>query len=452
MTDYNLNFHDDNILARFFGRSSNYTDIPNPLFKEHNVKKGLRNDDGTGVRIGLTKVCDVIGYTKDEEGNVIPCEGDLIYRGYSIKDLLMNRQGHYGYEETVFLLLFGYLPDRTEFVNFRKCLSDRYDLPGDFLTNDILRTPSRNLMNKLQSSTISLYNYAPDPDAQDVYQTLLKGIDLVAKFPSIGCYSYFAKMHHFYRHSLIIHYPRPEYSIAENILYMLRTDGKFTEHEASVLDAIMMIHAEHGGGNNSTFTNVVMGSTGTDLYSAVCGSIGSLKGPKHGGASISVNKMMQQIIADTHYSCDEGLLRSIVDRILDKDYFDNSGLVYGFGHAVYTLSDPRCELLRALCKTLAEEQGCPERYKFYAKFESVVKEAVMEQRGKPICANVDYYSGFAYTMLGIPEDLFTPLFAIARVAGWVAHNVENKMYDGKIMRPATKYIGEHQKYIPMKKR
>ena len=416
MTNNNLNFHDDNILARFFGRSSNYTDIPNPLFKEYNVKKGLRNEDGTGVRIGLTKVCDVIGYTKDEAGNVIPCEGDLIYRGYSIKDLLMNRQGHYGYEETVFLLLFGYLPDRTEFVNFKKCLSDRYDLPADFLTNDILRTPSRNLMNKLQSSTISLYNYAPDPDAQDVYQTLLKGIDLVAKFPSIGCYSYFAKMHHFYRQSLIIHYPRPEYSIAENILYMLRSDGKFTDHEASVLDAIMMIHAEHGG------------------------------------ASISVYKMMQQIIADTHYSSDEGLLRSIVDKILDKDYYDNSGLVYGFGHAVYTLSDPRCELLRSLCKTLADEQGCPERYKFYATFEKVVKQAVMENRGKPICANVDYYSGFAYTMLGIPEDLFTPLFAIARVAGWVAHNVENKMYDGKIMRPATKYIGEHQKYIPMKKR
>ena len=348
--------------------------------------------------------------------------------------------------------MFGYLPDRSEFDNFKKCISARYDLPADFLTNDILQTPSRNLMNKLQSSTISLYNYAQDPDAQDVYQTLLKGIDLVAKFPSIGCYSYFAKMHHFYRQSLIIHYPRPEYSIAENILYMLRSDGKFTEREASVLDAILMIHADHGGGNNSTFTNVVMGSTGTDLYSAVCGSIGSLKGPKHGGANISVNKMMQQIIADTHYSCDEALLRSIVDKILDKDYFDNSGLVYGFGHAVYTLSDPRCELLRSLCKTLAEEQGCPERYRFYSKFESVVKEAVLEHRGKPICTNVDYYSGFAYTMLGIPEDLFTPLFAIARVAGWVAHNVENKMYDGKIMRPATKYIGDHQKYVPMKKR
>ena len=450
--DNNLNFHDDNILARFFGRSSNYTDIPNPLFKEYNVKKGLRNEDGTGVRIGLTKVSDVIGYTKDDEGNVIPCEGDLIYRGYSIRDLLKNRQDHFGYEETVFLLLFGYLPDRSEFDNFKKCISARYDLPRDFLTNDILQTPSRNLMNKLQSSTISLYNYAQDPDAQDVYQTLLKGIDLVAKFPSIGCYSYFAKMHHFYRQSLIIHYPRPEYSIAENILYMLRSDGKFTEREASVLDAILMIHADHGGGNNSTFTNVVMGSTGTDLYSAVCGSIGSLKGPKHGGANISVNKMMKQIIADTDYTTNKEEVRSIIRRILNRDYYDRSGLIYGFGHAVYTISDPRAELLRGLCQQLADEQSCNYKFRFYELFEETVKEEVFARRGKVIPANVDYYSGFAYDMLGIPEDLFTPLFAIARVAGWVAHNLENKLYDGKIMRPATKYVGEHCKFVPMDER
>ena len=447
-----VDFHDDSILARFFGKSSNYTVIPNPLFKQYNVKKGLRNDDGTGVRIGLTKCCDVIGYEEGADGSIIPCEGELICRGYSIKDLVQNRYKHYGLEEMAFLLLFGYLPDRKEFDSFRKCLSDRYDLPTDFLTNDILRSPSLNLMNKLQSCTISLYNYAQEPDAQDTYQTLLKGIDLVAKFPSIGCYSYFAKMHHFYRQTLIIHYPRPEYSIAENILYMLRPDGKFTEREASVLDGILMIHAEHGGGNNSTFVNVVMGSTGTDLYSAVCGSIGSLKGPKHGGANLSVNRMMRQIIADTHYSCDEKLLRGIVERILDKDYFDNSGLVYGFGHAVYTLSDPRCELLRPLCGDLAEEQGLSDRFVFYTTFERIVKEEIFQRTGKPICANVDYYSGFAYTMLGIPEDLFTPLFSIARIAGWVAHNIENKMYDGRIMRPATKYIGEHETYIPLKKR
>ena len=444
--------HDDSILARFYGKSSIYTEIDSPLFKEYNVKKGLRNEDGTGVRIGLTKVCDVVGYDTDEEGNVIPCDGNLYYRGYSVRDLLKNRQGHFGYEETVFLLLFGYLPSRAEFESFKKCISDRYDIPSDFLASDLIGSPSMNLMNKLQACTISLYNYSPDPDNQDAYMTLLKGLDLVAKFPSLGIYSYYAKMHHYYRQSLIIHYPKPEYSIAENILYMLRPDGKFTEKEASLLDAILMIHAEHGGGNNSTFTNVVIGSTGTDIYSAICGSIGSLKGPKHGGANINVSKMMRQIIADSKYTTNEAVLRGIIERILDKDYYDNEGLVYGFGHAVYTLSDPRCEVLRSLCKMLAEEQGRMDRYHFYEKFEVLVKEMISERTGKPICANVDYYSGFAYSMLGIPEDLYTPMFAIARVAGWVAHNIENKLYDGKIMRPATKYIGEPLDYVTMKKR
>ena len=267
-----------------------------------------------------------------------------------------------------------------------------------------------------------------------------------------GSPTYQAKIHSFYRHSLVIHYPRPEYSIAENILYMLRADGKFTKREANLLDAILVIHADHGGGNNSTFTTVVMGSTGTDLYSAICGSIGSLKGPKHGGANISVNKMMKQIIADTDYTTNKEEVRSIVRRILNRDYYDRSGLIYGFGHAVYTISDPRAELLRGLCQQLADEQSCNYKFRFYELFEETVKEEVFARRGKVIPANVDYYSGFAYDMLGIPEDLFTPLFAIARVAGWVAHNLENKLYDGKIMRPATKYVGEHCKFVPMDER
>ena len=233
---------------------------------------------------------------------------------------------------------------------------------------------------------------------------------------------------------------------------MLRADGKFTKREANLLDAILVIHADHGGGNNSTFTTVVMGSTGTDLYSAICGSIGSLKGPKHGGANISVNKMMKQIIADTDYTTNKEEVRSIIRRILNRDYYDRSGLIYGFGHAVYTISDPRAELLRGLCQQLADEQSCNYKFRFYELFEETVKEEVFARRGKVIPANVDYYSGFAYDMLGIPEDLFTPLFAIARVAGWVAHNLENKLYDGKIMRPATKYVGEHCKFVPMDER
>ena len=445
-------FNDDSILARYFGRSSNYTDIPNNLFTEYNVKKGLRNEDGTGVRIGLTRISDVIGYTTDEQGRVIPCEGDLLYRGYSIRDLIHNRQKNYGFEETCFLLLFGYLPDREEFENFKQCLAMRYDLPESFLANELLLKPARNLMNKLQSAVLSLYNYDDVPDETDVYQNLLKGINLIAKFPALSCYAYYTKVHSFDRSSLIIHYPRPEYSIAENILYMLRPDGKFTSHEANLLDAILLIHADHGGGNNSTFTNVVVGSTGTDLYSALSASIGSLKGPKHGGANISVSRMMQQVIADLDYTADKDQIRRIINSILDHNYYDYSGLVYGFGHAVYTLSDPRAELLRKLCRNLAEEQGCMYKFTFYKLFEDTVREVVRERKGDIIPSNVDFYSGLAYRMLGIPEELFTPLFATARVAGWVAHNLENKLYDGKIMRPATKYVGDSQEFIPMNQR
>ena len=445
-------FNDDSILARYFGRSSNFTDIPNNLFTEYNVKKGLRNEDGTGVRIGLTRISDVIGYTTDDQGRVIPCEGDLLYRGYSIRDLLLNRQKNYGFEETCFLLLFGYLPDREEFENFKQCLAMRYDLPESFLANELLLKPARNLMNKLQSAVLSLYNYDDAPDETDVYQNLLKGINLIAKFPALSCYAYYTKVHSFDRSSLIIHYPRPEYSIAENILYMLRPDGKFTSHEANLLDAILLIHADHGGGNNSTFTNVVVGSTGTDLYSALSASIGSLKGPKHGGANISVSRMMQQVIADLDYTADKDQIRRIINSILDHNYYDYSGLVYGFGHAVYTLSDPRAELLRKLCRNLAEEQGCMYKFTFYKLFEDTVREVVRERKGDIIPSNVDFYSGLAYRMLGIPEELFTPLFATARVAGWVAHNLENKLYDGKIMRPATKYVGDSQEFIPMNQR
>ncbi|MDO5476953.1 MAG: citrate synthase [Eubacteriales bacterium] len=449
---HNGQFNDDSILARYFGRSSNYTDIPNQLFYDYNVKKGLRNEDGTGVRIGLTRISDVVGYTNDEEGNVVPCEGDLVYRGYSIRDLIKNRQGNYGFEETCFLLLFGYLPDKEEFENFKTSLSMRYELPESFLANELLLKPAHNLMNKLQSAVLSLYNYDDSPDETDVYENLLKGINLIAKFPALGCYAYYTKVHSFDRSSLIIHYPRREYSIAENILYMLRPDGKFTDHEANLLDAILLIHADHGGGNNSTFTNVVVGSTGTDLYSALSASIGSLKGPKHGGANISVAKMMRQIIADTDYTADKDQLRLIIHRILDRDYYDRSGLVYGFGHAVYTLSDPRAEILRRLCRNLAEEQGCMYKFTFYKLFEDTVKEVIKERKGSVITSNVDLYSGLAYSMLGIPEELFTPLFATARVAGWVAHNLENKLYDGRIMRPATKYVGESQEFIPMSQR
>ena len=446
---YDNSNHDDNILARYFGRSGTFTNIENNLYTEYNVKKGLRNEDGTGVRIGLTKVSDVVGYRKNEQGVVEPCPGDLLYRGYSLVDLVHNRRGNDGYEETVFLLLFGYLPNEEEFAAFKESLAARYELQDSFLITNLLQSPSENLMNRLQIETLALYNYDENPDDTDVYQNLLKGIGLIAQYPAIACYSYHAKMHHFYRESLILHYPRKEYSIAENLLYMLRADGQFTQREADILDAILVIHADHGGGNNSTFTNVVIGSTGTDLYSAIAGSLGSLKGPKHGGANISAARMMRQVIDEIGFTTDKEKVRGVVGKILDKKFYDHTGLVYGFGHAVYTISDPRAELLRKLAEGLAAEKGKEDEFAFYRLFEETVHEVIFERKKKVLPTNVDFYSGFAYRMLGIPEDLYTPLFAIARVAGWVAHNLENKLYDGRIMRPATKYVGTAEEYVPI---
>ena len=445
-------YHDDYILARYFGQSSNYTDIPNELFTKYNVKKGLRNDDGTGVRVGLTRVSDVVGYQMDKDGKVVPCEGDLLYRGYSIRDLINNRQGNFGFEETSFLLLFGFLPTTQQLDDFKKTLALRYDFPDKFLVNEILRAPSNNLMNRLQTLTLSLYNYDDDPDNVEVYETLRKGLNLIAKFPSLACYSYQAKMHERFRKSLVIHYSDKNLSIAENILQLLRPDGEFTEREASLLDAILVIHADHGGGNNSAFTDVVIGSTGTDLYSAICGSLGALKGPKHGGANISVAQMMETVVNKIGYTKDKDKVVKVVKDLLNKKMYDKSGLIYGFGHAVYTISDPRAEILRELARKLAIEKKCEDKYNFYKLFEDTVHEITAEKKGRALPTNVDFYSGFAYEMLGIPVDLYTPLFAIARVSGWVAHNIENKLYDGRIMRPATKYVGEHQDFVSINNR
>lgn len=452
MATIRTTYHDDYILARFFGKSSNYTEIPNELYKKYNVKKGLRNDDGTGVRIGLTRVADVVGYDVDKDGKVVPCDGDLLYRGYSIRELIKNRQGNYGFEETCFLLLFGFLPTKEQFKDFKKTLSDRYDMPDKFLVDEILRSPSNDLMNRMQMLTLSLYNYDDDPDNVDVYETMRKGLNLIAKFSALACYAYQAKMHDMQRKSLVINYPEKDYSIAENILRMLRPDGKFTQREANVLDALLVIHADHGGGNNSAFTDVVIGSTGTDLYSAICGSLGALKGPKHGGANISVAKMMKEVMDKIGYTTDKKKVVEVVNALMDGEMFDHSGLIYGFGHAVYTLSDPRAEILKDLVQKLAKEKKLEDRFNFYKLFEETVREITYEKKKKILPANVDFYSGFAYEMLGIPVELYTPLFAIARVAGWVAHNVENKLYDGRIMRPATKYVGERKDFVPLDSR
>ena len=440
----------ENYLAQFYGKSQNYTEIPNKWYKEYNVKKGLRNEDGTGVRVGLTRIADVVGYEETEEGiKAIP--GKLYYRGIDIVDLVKGKLGsHFGYEEVCFLLLFGYLPKKKELDRFCQVLRDFYEIPDEFVEMNLLRMPGKNLMNKLQDAVLTLYNYDEDPDNIDVYETLVKGLNLVAKLPSIACYAYQSKVHYYDRDSLFIHYANPEYSIAENFLSLLRKDQKFSPKEAGLLDTLLMLHADHGGGNNSTFTNVVISSTGTDIYSTISGSIGSLKGPRHGGANIKVAEMKDAVLEETGgYGASDEKIRRTVEKIMDGRLYDGSGLVYGFGHAVYTISDPRADILRAYCQAVAKEKNMMEELDFHMRFERIAQEVMAERKGKALPTNVDFYSGFAYHMLGIPRDLYTPLFVIARMVGWLAHNIENKLYDGRIMRPATKYVGENQTYVPI---
>ena len=443
----------ENYLAQFYGKSQNYTEIPNKWYKEYNVKKGLRNEDGTGVRVGLTRIADVVGYEETEEGiKAIP--GKLYYRGIDIVDLVKGKLGsHFGYEEVCFLLLFGYLPKKKDLDRFCQVLRDFYEIPDEFVEMNLLRMPGKNLMNKLQDAVLTLYNYDEDPDNIDVYETLVKGLNLVAKLPSIACYAYQSKVHYYDRDSLFIHYANPEYSIAENFLSLLRKDQKFSPKEAGLLDTLLMLHADHGGGNNSTFTNVVISSTGTDIYSTISGSIGSLKGPRHGGANIKVAEMKDAVLEETGgYGASDEKIRRTVEKLMDGKLYDRTGLVYGFGHAVYTISDPRADILRAYCQAVAKEKHMMEELDFHMRFERIAQEVMAERKGKALPTNVDFYSGFAYHLLGIPRDLYTPLFVIARMVGWLAHNLENKLYDGRIMRPATKYVGENQDYVPMDER
>ena len=444
----------NNYLAQFYGKSQNYTDIPNEWYKEYNVKKGLRNDDGTGVRVGLTRVSDVVGYEETEEG-IKAAPGKLYYRGIDVTDLVNGKRGsHFGYEEVCFLLLFGYLPKKQELENFCNVIREFYKIPDEFVEMNLLRMPGMNLMNKLQDAVLTLYNYDPDPDNIGVYQTLVKGISMLAKLPSIACYAYQSKVHYYDRDSLFIHYANPEYSIAENFLSLLRKDQKFSVREAGLLDTILMLHADHGGGNNSTFTNVVISSTDTDIYSTMSGSIGSLKGPRHGGANIKVAEMMDAVLEEVGgYEAGDEPIRRAVMKLMDGQLYDRTGLVYGFGHAVYTISDPRADMLKACCNAVAKEKNLMTELEFRMRFEEIARRVMEERKGKPLPANVDYYSGFAYEMLGIPRDLYTPLFMCSRTVGWLAHNIENKLYDGRIMRPATKYVGnENQEYVSMEDR
>lgn len=427
--------------------------IDNKLYSKYDVKKGLRNEDGTGVLVGLTKISDVVGY-KRVDGKKIDIDGKLYYRGIEVSDIINQRmpQQRFLFEETCFLILYGYLPTQEELSRFKDELSKYYELPDNYLESKILGFPSKNLMNKLQQEVLMLYSYDDDPDNISPKATMYKGLNLIAKIPSIVCYAYRSKVHYFDKESLYIHQIRNDLSIAENILMLLRDDKKFTPKEAEVLDMCLVLHADHGGGNNSTFTNIVISSTGTDIYSSFAGAIGSLKGPKHGGANLAVMQQMKLVIDEIGINASDEKIEMIVEKILDKQFNDNSGLIYGIGHAVYTISDPRCVILREQCKELAKEKNREAEFDFYYRFEKAAIEAIKKRKGITVCANVDFYSGLIYDMLSIPRELYTLMFVIARSVGWLAHNIENKLYSGRIIRPATKYVGETYDYIPLDKR
>ncbi len=433
----------ENTLKKILEEAIEENRIDNELYSLYNVKKGLRNEDHTGVLVGLTQIADVVGY--ERIGNEkIECEGRLYYRGYEIRDLMriFDFYHHRGFEQCSFLLLFGHLPSDEEMDLFLDYYRQNTALPRDFLELNILRMPGKNLMNKIQQAILMLYAYDEKADDISPYNTLMQGLSLMAKMPSIIAYSYQTKIHNFDDQSLIIHRVLPDESISETILRLTRSDGKYTHTEAEVLDSMLVLHADHGGGNNSTFTNVVISSTGTDLYSSMAGSVGALKGPRHGGANQAVIKMMKAVIEEIGYCEDESVIKRLIQRIVDKELYDGKGLVYGMGHAVYTLSDPRSCILQEKAAVLAKEKGMEKEFAFYQRFEKCAKEVLWEKKHKHVSSNIDFYSGLVYEMLNIPFELAAPLFVCARMVGWLAHNIEDKCYCNKIVRPATKYVGK----------
>lgn len=414
--------------------------IDSSLYDKYDVKRGLRNNNGTGVLVGLTRVAEVSGYYVIDNKKE-PKDGNLYYRGIDVKEVAKLSGNDFGYENTCFLLLFGHYPNSSESRIFKKILSENYDLPKGFLENIILANPSKSLMNHINRSILSLYSFDSDPDNIDGFELIKKGLSIIAKMPAIISYSLQAKTHYLDNDSLHIHYPKQEYSIAENILYLSRNDGKFTDIEAKTLDMCLIVHADHGGGNNSAFVGTCVSSTLTDIYSMISASLASLKGPRHGGANMAVLDMMKDVEKEIGFNASDDEIRKVINKILDKDFFDKTGLIYGIGHAIYTLSDPRCELLREKAKELAEAKHS-EKFEFYHRFEKIAIEEVQKKKGIVCCANVDYYSGLIYEMLNIPRDLFIPIFAAARLVGWISHDIENLLYCNKIIRPATKYVGQ----------
>lgn len=418
------------------------------LYQEYDVKRGLRESNGKGVLTGLTEISDVVAY-KTVEGRKIPMDGELYFQGYNVKELIKGfKNRRFNFEEATYLLLFGELPNKKQLRAFIDLLGQYRELPSKFVRDVIMKAPSANIMNGLQKSVLTMYSYDDNPDDISIPNVLRQSLTLIGVMPLISVYGYHAYQHYNNDKSLVIRYPNPELSTAENILRMLRDDGAYTELEARVLDACLVLHAEHGGGNNSTFTTHVVSSTGTDTYSAVAASLGSLKGPKHGGANLKVENMFADIKSHVSNWSDETAIRCYLEKLVNKEAFDRSGLIYGMGHAVYTVSDPRAVVLKKYAESLSEEKGLEEEFHLYESVERIASELLTshKQLSKPICCNVDFYSGFVYSMLGIPQQLYTPIFAISRISGWCAHRIEELVNEGKIIRPAYKYVGHHKVY------
>ena len=426
------------------------------LYNKFDVKRGLRDKSGKGVLTGLTEISEIQSMARTEDGSEIPCEGKLFYRGYDVEEIIsgFHQDKRFGFEEVTYLLLFGELPNEQELKEFSALLGGYRCIPPNFVRDIIMKKPSQDIMNALARSVLTLYSYDDKADDISVPNVLRQSLQLISEFPLLAVYSYQAYRHYHVGGSLIIHEPDPTLSTAENILHLLRADSSYTELEAKILDVALVLHAEHGGGNNSTFTTHVVTSSGTDTYSSVVSSLASLKGPKHGGANIKVVKMFNDIKEHVKDWNDEEELTQYLDNILHKKAFDKTGLIYGMGHAVYSLSDPRANVFKGFVEKLSVEKKRHDEYKLYSDVERIAARLIADERKiyKGVSANVDFYSGFVYSMLDLPMELYTPIFAVARISGWSAHRIEELINAGKIIRPAYRNVCDRAEYVPLSKR
>jgi citrate synthase len=450
--------NNDNFFSNLECMVKDACQIDNSLFEKYDVKRGLRNNDRTGVLVGLTNIGDVVGYEK-ENGKVVAVPGQLLYRGIDITDIVHGFEslGRHGFDETVFLILTGRLPAGTELDDFSSHLASLRELPDHFIKDMILSMKGKDVLNMLARSVLGLYTLDEKADDISLNNMIRQSVNLIAKFPSIIAYSYQALRHVYQRKTLSIRHPRADLTTAENFLFLIKGEGSYSRLQSDLIDLALVLHAEHGGGNNSTFTMRVTSSTETDIYSATTSAIGSLKGPLHGGANLKVLDMMEDIKRNVQNWKDEGEVENYLLRILKKETYDRTGKIYGIGHAVYTISDPRAILLKEKARELAAESGRIDEFDLYSAVERITPEVFRKFKGeqfvKPICINVDFYSGFVYSCIGIPKELFTPLFAMARIAGWCAHRIEELTFSAKrIIRPAFKNVSARQTYIPLSDR